>query len=79
MSLTELTCPCCGNHVAFYSRRRSFTEKFLLPIALLRPYRCAECFERYYRSMFSQAKQPRGRGLMFETPGVAASRIDRVA
>ena len=79
MSLTELTCPCCGNHVAFYSRRRNFAEKLILPIALLRPYRCAECFERYYRSMFIQAKQPRERALMLDAPGMASSRIDRVA
>jgi len=78
MSLTELTCPCCGNHVAFYSRRRSFAEKYLLPLALLRPYRCAECFERFYRSMFFQARQPRERGPMFGEPNIS-SRIDRVA
>jgi hypothetical protein len=78
MSLTELKCPCCGNPVAFYSRRRNFAEKYILPLALLRPYRCSECFERYYRSMFVQARQPRERGpvLMNSDP---SSRIDRVA
>jgi hypothetical protein len=78
MSLTELKCPCCGNPVAFYSRRRNFTEKYILPLALLRPYRCAECFERYYRSMFFQAKQPRERGPVLVNPGPSA-RVDRVA
>ena len=60
MSLS-FTCPDCGSAVAFYSRRRNLTEKYVLPLLLLRPFRCADCFQRCYRSIFLTARQPRER------------------
>jgi hypothetical protein len=55
----QFICPDCGSSVAFYSRRRNFTEKYVLPLFLLRPFRCADCFQRCYRSVFLTARQPR--------------------
>jgi hypothetical protein len=46
-------CPDCGNDVGFRSRRRTFTERFLLPLFLLQPVRCGECFRRDYRLIFT--------------------------
>ena len=54
-------CPDCGSASAFYSRRRGLTEKYLLPFLLLRPYRCADCFQRCYRTIFISAREARQR------------------
>ena len=59
MSLTELGCPTCGSPNAYFSRRLSFTEKFILPLLFLRPYRCVNCFQRYYRITGLNARPPR--------------------
>ena len=42
-------CQDCGSEVGFRSRRRSLGERFLLPLFLLQPVRCGECFRRDYR------------------------------
>lgn len=46
-------CRDCASEVGFRSRRRTFIERYLLPLFLLRPVRCAECFRRDYRSIFT--------------------------
>jgi hypothetical protein len=46
-------CRDCGSEVGFRSRRRSFTERVILPIFLLQPVRCGECFRRDYRLIFT--------------------------
>lgn len=46
-------CRDCGGEVGFRSRRRTFLERYLLPLFLLRPVRCAECFRRDYRWIFT--------------------------
>ena len=53
----EYHCGDCGSDVAFRSRRRTLTERYLLPIFLLKPVRCAECFRRDYRLLFVPVKQ----------------------
>jgi hypothetical protein len=50
-------CNDCGCDAAFRSRRRTFTERYLLPIFLLQPVRCAECFRRDYRLLFVPVKE----------------------
>ena len=45
-------CDDCGSDIGFRSRRRSFLERYLLPIFFLQPVRCAECFRRDYRLVF---------------------------
>jgi hypothetical protein len=49
-------CRDCGNEVGFRSRRRTFTERFLLPLFLLQPVRCGECFRRDYRLIFTPVR-----------------------
>ena len=61
MFLSQFCCPDCGHTVAFYSRRRTFTEKYLLPLAFLRPFRCADCFRRSYWLYSMPAETPRFR------------------
>ena len=53
----EFHCEDCGSDVGFRSRRRSFSERYLLPIFLLQPVRCAECFRRDYRLVFVPVKE----------------------
>jgi hypothetical protein len=49
-------CRDCGSEVGFRSRRRTFAERFLLPLFLLQPVRCGECFRRDYRLIFTQVR-----------------------
>ena len=45
-------CRDCGSEVGFRSRRRTFTERYILPLLLMQPVRCGECFRRDYRFIF---------------------------
>ena len=49
-------CHDCGSEVGFRSRRRNFLERFLLPVMLLQPVRCGECFRRDYRLIFTEVR-----------------------
>lgn len=49
-------CHDCGSETGFRSRRRTFTERYLLPLLLLQPVRCGECFRRDYRLIFTQVR-----------------------
>ena len=49
-------CRDCGSDVGFRSRRRSITERFVLPLLLLQPVRCGECFRRDYRLIFTDVR-----------------------
>jgi hypothetical protein len=53
----EFHCDDCGSDAGFRSRRRTFLERWLLPVFLLRPVRCAECFRRDYRLLFVPVKE----------------------
>jgi len=46
-------CRDCGSEIGFRSRRRTLTERFILPLFLLQPVRCGECFRRDYRLIFT--------------------------
>lgn len=48
----EFHCDDCGSVTGFRSRPRTFSERYLLPIFLLQPVRCAECFRRDYHLVF---------------------------
>lgn len=50
-------CYDCGSEVGFRSRRRTFTERYVLPLFLLQPVRCGECFRRDYRLIFTRVKE----------------------
>ena len=49
-------CSDCGSDTGFRSRRRTITERFILPLFLLQPVRCGECFRRDYRLIFTQVR-----------------------
>ena len=49
-------CPDCGGPLAYRSRRRNFFEKYLLPLALLQPVRCANCFRRNLVLVFAEVR-----------------------
>jgi hypothetical protein len=49
-------CRDCASEVGFRSRRRTWTERFLLPLLLLKPVRCGECFRRDYRWVFTEVR-----------------------
>ena len=53
-------CSDCGGLDGFRSRPRTFTEKYILPILLLRPVRCADCFRRKYRLVFVEVRERNG-------------------
>jgi len=55
--LLEFYCEDCGSDVGFRSRRRTFSERYLLPIFMLQPVRCGECFRRDYRLVFIPVKE----------------------
>jgi hypothetical protein len=42
-------CPDCGSTDGFRSRPRTVSEKYILPLFMLRPVRCGDCFLRFYR------------------------------
>jgi len=44
-------CPDCGATQGYRSRPRTFLEKYCLPVFLLRPVRCSNCFRRDYVSL----------------------------
>ena len=52
----EYQCDDCGSDIGFRSRRRTFSERYLLPIFLLQPVRCSVCFRRDYRLLFVPVK-----------------------
>jgi hypothetical protein len=52
----EFHCDDCGSETGFRSRRRTLSERYLLPLFLLQPVRCAECFRRDYRLLFVPVK-----------------------
>ena len=53
----EFHCDDCGGNIGFRSRRRTFSERYFLPIFFLQPVRCAECFRRDYRLIFMPVRE----------------------
>jgi hypothetical protein len=50
------SCRDCGSEVGFRSRRRNLIERYLLPLFLLQPVRCGDCFRRDYRLIFTKVR-----------------------
>lgn len=48
----QYQCPDCGSFEGYRSRRRNFLEKYMLPMFLLQPVRCGDCYRRSNVSMF---------------------------
>jgi hypothetical protein len=49
-------CRDCDSETGFRSRRRTLIERYLLPLLLLQPVRCGECFRRDYRLIFTPVR-----------------------
>ena len=52
--MTTFHCRDCGREQAHFSRRRSMFERVVLPLFLLRPVRCSDCFRRQYVPVFCE-------------------------
>ena len=52
-------CKDCGSFNGYRSRPKDLSERFLLPLLLLRPTRCGDCFKRSYQSMFVKVRPRR--------------------
>ncbi len=52
-------CRDCGGLNGYRSRPKTFTEKFLLPLLLLRPVRCGDCFRRSVQTIFVPVRHRR--------------------
>jgi hypothetical protein len=50
-------CSDCGCKVGFQSRARTIFERYLLPLCLMQPVRCSECFHRDYRLFCSPVRE----------------------
>jgi hypothetical protein len=49
----------CGGLNGYRSRPKHLTERFLLPLLLLHPARCGDCFKRSYQSAFVKVRPRR--------------------
>ncbi len=50
-------CRDCGREVGVRSSPRTLAERYILPLLLMRPVRCAECFRRDYRMIFTPVRE----------------------
>jgi hypothetical protein len=57
MFFRPFQCKDCESVAGFRSRPRTLTEKYLLPVLLLRPVRCGDCFRRTYQSIFVEVRE----------------------
>jgi uncharacterized membrane protein len=55
-------CSMCGGEEGFRSRPRTLVERFVLPVFLLKPTRCAECFNRDYIFLFTPGRERSEKG-----------------
>jgi len=55
-------CRDCGSETGFLSRPRTLTERYILPLFLMQPVRCADCFRRDYRLIFTPVRESPHRG-----------------
>jgi hypothetical protein len=55
-SAKRYRCRDCGREVGFRSQPRNSIERYILPLLLMRPVRCAECFRRDYRLIFTRVR-----------------------
>ncbi len=75
-------CPSCGSPLVHFSRRNGFSDFFLYPLMLLRPFRCGECGVRHYSFYFRvvdsvAAAQRTNRVLEVDFPKIVSERTLR--
>ncbi len=51
-------CPLCGSETVLRSHRRGLLEFLILPILMLRPYRCRQCSARHFGFIFRRRIVP---------------------
>jgi hypothetical protein len=51
-------CRDCGSLQAYRSQPRNLAEKYFLPIFLIYPVRCADCFRRTFRFRDAPVRPP---------------------
>ena len=56
-SAKEYRCRDCGGKVGVRSRPHNLMERYILPLFLTTAVRCAECFRRDYRLIFTQLRE----------------------
>jgi hypothetical protein len=56
-SVKPYRCRDCGGKVGFRSRPHSSIERYILPLLLTQAVRCAECFRRDYRLIFTPVRE----------------------
>jgi hypothetical protein len=75
----EFRCKDCGSDVAYLSRPRTLTEKYLLPVVRLKVVRCGDCFRRFIRpvSLPALSRELPRKGPQSQTPAppAAGSRV----
>jgi len=49
------SCPSCGSFEVRRSHRRGLFEVMILPMLLLRPFRCDDCLKRHFNLFFTEA------------------------
>jgi len=64
------SCRDCGSTIGYRSRRRTLTERYFLPLFLLKPVRCGECFRRDYRLVFTPVRER-----VPETPKIVPGKV----
>jgi hypothetical protein len=47
----QYQCPDCGGYEGSRSRRRNSVEKYILPLLMLQPVRCLNCYRRTHVSI----------------------------
>jgi hypothetical protein len=57
---TRFVCLGCLGERGYPSRPRSFGDKYVLPIFMLRPVRCADCYQRSIRPFTVSLSRRRG-------------------
>jgi hypothetical protein len=58
VSRLQFRCKSCGSSKGYSSRTRNFMERYLMPLLLLRPARCGDCFRRSYVLKFVSLLHP---------------------
>jgi len=51
-------CTDCGGSEARRSRPRNSLERYILPVLLLRPVRCENCYRRTFVFIFVRSEEP---------------------
>ncbi|MGH9512718.1 MAG: hypothetical protein ACRD2U_11350 [Terriglobales bacterium] len=59
MMRKQFRCPDCGSKEGYRSHPQNAAEKYLLPLVLLQPLRCADCYRRLYVSSFTRIRNNR--------------------